>query len=122
MSFEEEKLTKAITTLKEVEQRCNTKGWFKFVKNKMFGTTEEEPLITESLETQIILADSQVCLAVLVFLQGDISGYLKAGWMLRKAWKLYQSTYNDILNLYTKEIGVLNLPGKKKLIDNQIHL
>ncbi|XP_045476540.1 tetratricopeptide repeat protein 39C-like [Harmonia axyridis] len=110
MSFEEEKLTKAITTLKEVERRCNTKGWFKIVRNKMFGSTEEEPLLTETLETQIILADSQVCLAILVFLQQDISGYLKAGWVLRKAWKLYQSTYSDLLNLYTGEIGPLNFP------------
>ncbi|XP_044758290.1 tetratricopeptide repeat protein 39C-like [Coccinella septempunctata] len=110
MSFEEEKLTKAISTLKEVEQRCSTRGWFKMVKNKMFGTTEEEPTLTETLETQIILADSQVCLAVLVFLQQDISGYLKAGWVLRKAWKLYHSTYTDILNLYNSEIGILNLP------------
>ncbi|KAL3272441.1 hypothetical protein HHI36_013921 [Cryptolaemus montrouzieri] len=125
MSFEEDKLAKAIKTLKEVERRCNNRGWFKFVKTKMFGSSEVEPSLTESLETQIILADSQVCLAILVFLQQDISGYLKAGWVLRKAWKVYQSTYTDILNLYNKQIGPLNLPDPTSICsssDNVVNI
>ncbi|KAK9881285.1 hypothetical protein WA026_015407 [Henosepilachna vigintioctopunctata] len=110
MSFEEDKLTKAISTLKEVEKRCDSRSWFKYFKKKVFGSADEGPSVTDTLETQIILADSQVCLAILVFLQQDISGYLKAGWVLRKAWKVYQSTYTDILNLYNSQIGPLNLP------------
>lgn len=52
-----------------------------------------------------MLADSQVCIALLTFLQQDISGYMRGGWALRKAWKVYQHTYNQILELYKKTFG-----------------
>lgn len=64
MSFDEDKLSNAIIVLKEVEKRSTAKtGWFKSFSLKMFGSsgTEQEcPSIEEQLETQIILADSQV--------------------------------------------------------------
>lgn len=61
--------------------------------------------LAEKLEEQIILADSQVCVALLTFLQQDLSSYVKGGWVLRKAWKVYQHTYSQILNLYKKTFG-----------------
>lgn len=114
MSFEEDKLNLAISTLKEVEKRCSLEnGWFKSISNKMFNTGLESPVksLENQLETQIIYADSQVCIAILTFLQQDISGYFKGGWVLRKAWKVYQKTYKDILQLYKDNIGELFLPG-----------
>ncbi|XP_030754327.1 tetratricopeptide repeat protein 39C-like isoform X2 [Sitophilus oryzae] len=112
MSFEEEKLTKAILVLREVEKRCTTEnGWFKSISQKVFGgSTDNTQSISDQMETQIILADSQVCLAILTFLQQDISGYFKGGWILRKAWKVYQKTYREILSLYRERIGELHLP------------
>ncbi|CAG9773744.1 unnamed protein product [Ceutorhynchus assimilis] len=117
MSFEEEKLSKAILVLKEVEKRCTTQtGWLKSISQKVFRSTTtdvDDPRarsLAEELETQIILADSQVCLAILTFLQQDLSGYFKGGWVLRKAWKVYQKTYKEILTLYKDKIGELQLP------------
>ncbi|KAF7270682.1 hypothetical protein GWI33_016353 [Rhynchophorus ferrugineus] len=112
MSFEEEKLAKAISVLKEVEKRCtNQNGWLKSISQKVFGgSNDNTQTLTEQLETQIILADSQVCLAILTFLQQDISGYFKGGWVLRKAWKVYQKVYKEILTLYKEKIGELQLP------------
>lgn len=57
------------------------------------------------MEEQIILADSQVCVALLTFLQQDLTSYVRGGWVLRKAWKVYQHTYTQILNLYKKTFG-----------------
>lgn len=57
------------------------------------------------LEEQIILADSQVCVALLTFLQQDLTSYVRGGWVLRKAWKVYQHTYSEILDLYKKTFG-----------------
>ncbi|XP_044253015.1 tetratricopeptide repeat protein 39C-like isoform X2 [Tribolium madens] len=103
MTFEDDKLNLATSVLKEIERKCTSEtGWFKSMK-KAFGSSDNCSL-AENLETQIILADSQVCLAILTFLQQDISGYFKGGWVLRKAWKVYQSTYQEILQLY-KELG-----------------
>lgn len=66
----------------------------------------------ERLEEQIILADSLVCIALLTFLQQDVSGYMKGGWILRKAWKVYQHSYQKILHLYKRTFGFdQNVPG-----------
>ncbi|KAJ8923161.1 hypothetical protein NQ315_001715 [Exocentrus adspersus] len=118
MSFEDDKINLALSTLKEVERRCLADtGWFKNVIPKVFGTNDPTPTkpLAEQLETQIILADSQVCLALLTFLQQDFSGYLKCGWVLRKAWKVYQRVYKDILVLYKEQIGELQLPDPSSL-------
>lgn len=110
MSFEEEKLTVALNTLRETEKKCTSEcGWVKTFKTKVLGTQLED--VAETLECQIILADTQVCVAILTFLQQEFTGYLKGSWVLRKAWKIYQQTYSQILNLYRQKIGKLNLPG-----------
>ncbi|XP_008197438.1 tetratricopeptide repeat protein 39C isoform X2 [Tribolium castaneum] len=109
MTFEDDKLNLATSVLKEVERKCTSEtGWFKSVK-KAFGSSDNNSL-AENLETQIILADSQVCLAILTFLQQDISGYFKGGWVLRKAWKVYQGTYQEILHLYKEAGGEVGAP------------
>ncbi|XP_050299544.1 tetratricopeptide repeat protein 39C-like isoform X2 [Anthonomus grandis grandis] len=112
MSFEDDKLSKAILRLKEVEKRCSIQaGWIKSLSQKVFGTpSTDTQSLAEQLETQIILADSQVCIAILTFLQQDLSGYFKGGWVLRKAWKVYQRTYKEILTLYKGRVGELQLP------------
>ncbi|XP_071444935.1 tetratricopeptide repeat protein 39C-like [Hetaerina americana] len=101
MSFEEEKLQVSLQTLRDMEKRCaNDIGWLKVMRNKVFGSSNSNRNAAEHLEQQIILADSQVCVALLTFLQQDLSGYVKGGWVLRKAWKVYQHTYTQILQLY----------------------
>lgn len=113
MTFEEEKLNKAFSALREVERRCTADdGWLKTVTNKVFGGNGPSKKYAEQLETQIILADSQVCIATLTFLQQDITGYIKGGWVIRKAWKIYQKLYKEVLDLYVGNIGELHLPRK----------
>jgi hypothetical protein len=66
------------------------------------------------LEQQIIVADCQVLIAILNFLQQDWGSYMKGAWVLRKAWKIYQKTYAQIRHLYIKRIGLGgNSLGKK---------
>ncbi|XP_029042217.1 tetratricopeptide repeat protein 39C-like isoform X2 [Osmia bicornis bicornis] len=57
------------------------------------------------LERQIVLADSQVCAAILTLLQQELTGYVRGGWMLRKAWQVYQHAYTQILQLYQRTFG-----------------
>ncbi|KAG8232492.1 hypothetical protein J437_LFUL011261 [Ladona fulva] len=115
MSFEEEKLQVSLQALKEMEKRCAQDiGWLKIMKNKVFGNGNSpgsNP--AEHLEQQVILADSQVCVALLTFLQQDLSGYVKGGWVLRKAWKVYQHTYAQILQLYRKTFATEDVPGSQ---------
>ena len=58
------------------------------------------------LEQQIIIADCQVLAAIINFLHQDWGSYMKGGWVLRKAWKIYQKSYAHIRQLYIKRIGL----------------
>lgn len=62
------------------------------------------------MEEQIILADCLVCEALLTFFQQGFTSYVKGGWRLRQAWKVYQQTFGFILDLYKKTFN--NVPGK----------
>lgn len=55
------------------------------------------------LENQIILADSYLCTAILTFITQDFKGLIKGSWLLRKAYKLYQSTYSDLYEMFRKK-------------------
>ncbi|XP_058059382.1 tetratricopeptide repeat protein 39C-like isoform X2 [Anopheles bellator] len=102
ISWETEKMNEAQARLRELEKQCaGDVGWLKSVRSKLFGSNVAQKTLIESLEEQIILADSQLCLAILVSLSQDISGFMKGGWLLRKAWKVYQHTYQQIYRLYT---------------------
>lgn len=120
MTFEDDKLTTALNSLHELERRCTLgSGIFRSFKNLFVTTTtsnQQEFSYADNLETQIILADSQLCIAILTFLQQDIGGYFKGGWVLRKSWKLYQQLFKEVGELYEKNIGKLHLPGKYFLI------
>uniref|UniRef100_A0A182NQS6 Tetratricopeptide repeat protein 39C n=1 Tax=Anopheles dirus TaxID=7168 RepID=A0A182NQS6_9DIPT len=101
ISWETEKMNEAQVRLRELEKQCaGDVGWLKSVRSKLFGSSEPRKSLTETLEEQIILADSQLCLAILVSLGQDIGGFVKGGWLLRKAWKVYQHTYQQIYQLY----------------------
>lgn len=117
LSFEEDKILLALTMLRETEKQCaGEMGWLKNVKTKMFGQNTQT--LADRLESQIILADTQVCVALVTFLQQEFTGFLKGGWVLRKAWKLYQHTYAEILELYKKTFGDFNLPGLNSPLSN----
>lgn len=114
-TLEDDKLTAALSALKETERRCYSEnGWMKLMKSKVFGA-ETSLSDTEYLEQQIILADAQVCMAILIFLQQDVSGMFKGGWILRKSWKIYQHTYNTIRSLYKEIVGELPDAAKQNI-------
>lgn len=116
MTFEDEKLAIANQVLKETEKRCSSStGWFRMGKHSKESTTCS---YADHLETQIIKADSQLYLATLTFLQQDISGYFKGAWILRKSWKHYMQTYNEILELYKEIVG--DLPDEEKSKDDKV--
>ncbi|XP_071553019.1 tetratricopeptide repeat protein 39C-like [Panulirus ornatus] len=110
MSFEEEKVNHSMETLRSMERRCGggENGWFSSVKSIVMGTRngqeqEEEP--GSQLEQQVILADCQVLLAILTFLQQEIGSYVKGGWVLRKAWKVYEHAYTKVKRMYKQTFG-----------------
>ncbi|XP_076242500.1 tetratricopeptide repeat protein 39C [Calliopsis andreniformis] len=106
MTFEDDKLQQAIMLLKDMERECASDiGWLKSMKNKMFRAEETGKDYVNKLEREIVLADSQVCSAILTLLQQEITGYVRGGWMLRKAWRVYQHAYSQISQLYQRTFG-----------------
>lgn len=132
MTFEDEKLLIAVETLKKTERECaGDIGWLKSITSKVFRSEEpptsgvsrrivikllENSLIkhiwrlfqneyARRLERQIIVADTKVCSAMLTLVQQQVSGYVRGGWMMRKAWRVYQHTYLQILHLYRRTFG-----------------
>ncbi|KAE8745393.1 hypothetical protein FOCC_FOCC007941 [Frankliniella occidentalis] len=115
MTFEEERVQDALEAFREMEKMCaHDVGWLTSVRNHVFSSTDSVTL-AHKLEEQIILADCQVGSALLTFLiQRDKSAFVRGGWALRKAWKIYQHTYSQILNLYKRTFGMnQNVPGSE---------
>lgn len=101
--------------LRELEQRCATNStWLQSIRSMLFrgGTTTSSASDTgpsrslvERLEHQIVIADVQLCSAILTFLTQDISGMMRGSWLLKRAWKIYQSVYQQIYALYRDSVG-----------------
>ncbi|XP_055638379.1 tetratricopeptide repeat protein 39C-like [Toxorhynchites rutilus septentrionalis] len=119
ISWETEKMNEAQNMLRELEKMCaGDIGWLKSMRTKLFGADEPRKSLADALEEQIILADTQLCLAILVSLSQDIGGFVKGGWLLRKAWKVYQHTYSQIYQMYNKTMscdGRLQAPLRHNL-------
>ncbi|XP_037314615.2 tetratricopeptide repeat protein 39C-like [Pungitius pungitius] len=104
MTFEEEKMQMAYDDLKATERLCEREniGVIETLKNKMKRSTDPQRCgvaAVDRLQRQIIIADCQVYLALLSFIKQELSSYIKGGWVLRKAWKMYNKCYSDITHL-----------------------
>uniref|UniRef100_A0A672HB80 Tetratricopeptide repeat protein 39C-like n=2 Tax=Salarias fasciatus TaxID=181472 RepID=A0A672HB80_SALFA len=102
MTFEEEKMQMAFEDLKATERLCESEntGVIETIKNKIKRSVSRSGVAAvDRLQRQIIIADCQVYLAVLSFIKQELSAYIKGGWILRKAWKMYNKCYNDITHL-----------------------
>ncbi|XP_035270311.1 tetratricopeptide repeat protein 39C-like [Anguilla anguilla] len=104
MTFEEEKMQTACEDLRATEKLCESDnaGVIETIKNKIKKNVDSpRPGVTvvDRLQRQIIVADCQVYLAVLSFVKQELSAYIKGGWILRKAWKMYNKCHSDIVLL-----------------------
>uniref|UniRef100_UPI00398F66A2 tetratricopeptide repeat protein 39C n=1 Tax=Pristiophorus japonicus TaxID=55135 RepID=UPI00398F66A2 len=101
MTFEDEKMQLACDDLKSTEKLCesNEAGVIETIRNKIKKNVDMQrptALDVDRLQRQIIIADCQVYLAVLSFVKQELSAYIKGGWILRKAWKIYNKCYAEI--------------------------
>uniref|UniRef100_A0A3B4A3I1 Tetratricopeptide repeat domain 39C n=1 Tax=Periophthalmus magnuspinnatus TaxID=409849 RepID=A0A3B4A3I1_9GOBI len=104
MTFEEEKMQMALEDLKATERLCesDSTGVIETIKNKIkrsVSLSRSGVAAVDRLQRQIIIADCQVYLAVLSFIKQELSAYIRGGWTLRKAWKMYNKCYSDITHL-----------------------
>ncbi|KAJ3598909.1 hypothetical protein NHX12_032872 [Muraenolepis orangiensis] len=104
VSFLEEKMQTACEDLRTTERLCesDSAGVMETLRNKIKKSMDSQRCgvaVVDRLQRQIIVADCQVYLAVLSFVKQELSAYIKGGWILRKAWKMYNKCYSDISQL-----------------------
>uniref|UniRef100_A0A8C5N6F7 Tetratricopeptide repeat protein 39C-like n=1 Tax=Gouania willdenowi TaxID=441366 RepID=A0A8C5N6F7_GOUWI len=101
MTFEEEKMQTACDDLRTTEKLCesDSAGVLETIRNKIKKSVSVRVVVVDRLQRQIIVADCQVYLAVLSFVKQELSAYIKGGWILRKAWKMYNKCHSDISQL-----------------------
>ena len=56
----------------------------------------------DKIQRQVIVGDSLLYQAILVFTGQDIPSYVKGGWLLRRAWKIYEKLYKEVTQLREK--------------------
>ncbi|KAK3583206.1 hypothetical protein CHS0354_025726 [Potamilus streckersoni] len=107
MSFEEEKLEEALKMLQETEKKCEVgDGFVKSIKKKLSKKkkrTEQQISVEDKIQRQVITADSLLYQAILVFTNQDIPSYVKGGWLLRKAYKIYEKLYKEMTGLRERQ-------------------
>ena len=104
MSFEEDDLDNAYKLLESTEKFCDPSRGFSFVKSS--SARPNSPITQhERLYRRSIIADCLLFEAILVFLKQGLTSYVKGGYILRKAWKMY-----DKLSLEVDQLCVTPSP------------
>lgn len=127
MTFEEEKMQTACDDLRTTEKLCesDSAGVIETIRNKIKKSMDSQRsgiAVVDRLQRQIIVADCQVYLAVLSFVKQELSAYIKGGWILRKAWKMYNKCHSDISQLQEASQRCSSVPQTESMsTDNANH-
>ncbi|XP_010795994.1 tetratricopeptide repeat protein 39C-like [Notothenia coriiceps] len=126
MTFEEEKMQTACDDLRTTEKLCesDSAGVIETIRNKIKKSMDSQRsgvVVVDRLQRQIIVADCQVYLAVLSFVKQELSAYIKGGWILRKAWKMYNKCHSDISQLQAGSEQRSSLHQEPLTTDNANH-
>lgn len=110
ISFDRCRIAEVSSLLRSLERKCSPpeQGWFRSIKSKLFGTSEQRELtcrksILFELEREIILADVLLCSSILIGVSCDVSSYIKSALILRRTLKIYNQTMkgiNELCNQY----------------------
>lgn len=66
------------------------------------------------------MADSQLYQGILVFTNQDIPSYIKGGWYLRKAYKIYEKLYKEVNQLCDKQGKIKQSQSQNSLSESTI--
>ena len=97
MTFDEDSMEKAYKMLESTEKFCDVgDGVFGQMFKDQTRRAEIHKLTPhEKLFRKSIIADCLLFEAILAFLKQGIAGYVKGGFILRKAWKMYMKVYQE---------------------------
>ncbi|XP_066915361.1 tetratricopeptide repeat protein 39C-like [Clytia hemisphaerica] len=93
MTFEDEKMSQALNSLKGTIKMCQVDSLYEGVLSKK---PSEKWSPVERIERMIIWADCELFLAFLMFLKQSVVDFVKAGYHMRRAWKMYEKCHREI--------------------------
>lgn len=127
ISFDRCRIAEASSLLRALERKCSPpeQGWFRSIKSKLFGTSDQQRELTcrksilFELEREIILADVLLCSSILIGVSCDVSSYIKSALILRRTLKIYNQTMkgiNELCNQYfdKNDTTLRTIKGKTK--------
>jgi len=107
MTFEDEKMEQAMHSLKSTIKMCQVDSLFEGLITKRPST---KWTTVQRIERMIIWADCELFLAFLMFLKQSVVDFVKAGYHMRRAWKMYEKCHREIHGANSN----ISKPSKKK--------
>lgn len=118
MSFDDEAMDMAYKCLESTESFCDL-GSKKF---SLFGNSSLKPeqfSTHEKLYRRAIVADCILFEAILVFLKQGLTSYVKGGYLLRKAYKMYHKIFQETEQL-CQHPSPISRPGTMSPTDRHV--
>ena len=92
MTFEDDALDQAYKNLEATEKFCETGKKF----SQLFTNSSQDKLSPHTkLYRKSIVADCLLFESIVVFLKQSVTSYVKGGYILRKAWKMYEKIFQE---------------------------
>ena len=92
MSFDEDAMDHAYKCLEVTENFCEYKKFFSFNTSSV---KPDQLSSHEKLQRKAIIADCILFEAILVFLKQGLTSYVKGGYLIRKAYKMYEKIFQE---------------------------
>ncbi len=117
MSFEDDIMDFAYKSLEGTEKFCDTSK--KLIHYLNPSSAPEKLSVHERLYRRAIVADCLLFEAVLVFVKQGVRSYVKGGYILRKAWKMYEKIFQETEELCSQLSPITN-PGSFSPLDKHV--
>ena len=117
MTFEEDAMDAAYKCLEGTEKFCDTSKKF----SDLFSSNSHAQKLTphQKLYRKSIIADCILFEAILVFIRQSLTSYVKGGYLIRKAWKMYEKIYIETEQLCS-EPSPISEPGMMSPSDKHV--
>ena len=121
ITFEDDVMDSAYKCLEATQKYCETSSKkFGFLSSSSKSLSNQERMsVHEKLYRRSIVADCLLFQAILVFLKQGITSYVKGGYLLRKAWKMYEKIFQETEQICSKPSPILK-EGVASSQDNHV--
>ena len=111
----------AYKCLEATQKYCETSSKkFGFLSSSSKSLSSQERLSAhEKLYRRSIVADCLLFQAILVFLKQGITSYVKGGYLLRKAWKMYEKIFQETEQICSEPSPIVK-EGVTSPLDNHV--